>query len=126
MAGVLIILIFLVAFCLVIAAPFTACSSPYVPRSVSVMYIIAAVLAFGGGIWSTYYYDYYTNPNTHFHGWPIPHVVFQRDNSESEWRDYIGPTILLALPMNWIIFLLPPSLGILVTHLIRKKKNQGA
>jgi hypothetical protein len=68
--------------------------------------VIVAVVAY----WTTNHYDYFPNANTHVHGWPVPVVVFQRDNATSPWLDYVGLTTLLGLPMNFIIFMLLPAL----------------
>ena len=70
---------------------------------------LAGVAAF----YSTYIYVYFTNPNTRYHGWPIPTVVFQRDDANSPWLDFVGLTSFLAYPMNLILFLLLPSVLIL-------------
>jgi len=124
MAILIIILFLLLTTGLAFTGFAIAATGSHLPRIASVLYFISFAVAIGGGIWSTYYYDYFSNPNTHYHGWPIPHVVFQRDNTESEWRDYVGPTIFLALPINWILFLFPPSVVIVATYLIRKKKKK--
>ena len=63
---------------------------------------------------TTYHYVHYMNANTKFHGWPIPYIVFQRDNPTAPWLDFVGPTILLAYPMNFILFALIPSIIALV------------
>lgn len=126
MAVLIIVLIFFLAAAIAVTGVILASTSDCLPRIASALYFIAFTVAIGGGIWSTYYYDYFSNPNTHCHGWPIPHVVFQRNNPESEWRDYVGPTIFLALPMNWILFLFPPSLVIVATHIIRRKRKNQA
>jgi riboflavin transporter FmnP len=73
--------------------------------------VIVAIAAY----WSTYNYDYLPDANTHVHGWPIPVVVFQRDSATSRWLDFVGPTTVLGLPMNFIIFMLAPSLIFLTT-----------
>ncbi len=48
-------------------------------------------------------YSYYSNPNTRIFGWPIPRIVFQRQNPGEHrgFLDYFGPTIcLLAYPLE--------------------------
>lgn len=126
MYALLVILILLTAVVLVVAGFVVATTSHDIPRSVSVTFFIIAASAIGGGIWSTYYYDYFPNENTHMHGWPVPYVVFQRDNSDSQWLDFVGPTTLLALPLNWLLFLLPPSFSILIFNVIKKRKKEKA
>jgi len=72
---------------------------------------IATVAVLGAVAYlTTYHYDYFPNENTHFHGWPIPVVIFQRIDADSPWADFVGATTLLGLPMNFIIFMFVPSL----------------
>jgi hypothetical protein len=122
MDTLIILLIPLVLLALAIAGFVTGIAGKHLTTWSRSIYFLSVVAAIGIGAWSTYGYDYFPNPNTHFHGWPIPYVVFQRDNPESEWRDFVGPTTLLAMPLNWLVFLALPSLAILITNQIRKKK----
>ncbi len=64
--------------------------------------------------YTTFYIVYYANSNTRIHGWPIPTVIFQRDDAESPWLDFVGPTTILAYPMNIILFLIGPSILLLI------------
>jgi hypothetical protein len=68
-------------------------------------------------------FSYYSNPNTHVFGWPIPHVVFQRDTPDSPWLDYVGPTVVLAYPMNFVIFMFIPSA--IFVLLSRRRKHEA-
>ena len=122
MNTLIILLIPFVLLALAIAGFVTGVAGKHLTTWSRSIYFVSVAAAIGIGAWSTYGYDYFPNPNTHFHGWPIPYVVFQRDNSESEWRDFVGPTTLLAMPLNWLIFLTVPSLAILIMNQIRKKK----
>lgn len=122
MDTLLILLIPFALLALAIAGLATAIGSKHLTTWLRSIYFVSLAAVLGIGAWSTYGYDYFPNTNTHFHGWPIPYVVFQRETSESEWRDFVGPTTLLAMPLNWIIFLATPSLAILITNQIRKKK----
>ena len=72
-------------------------------------YWIVVILALVATVLMTGYFSYYSNPNTHVFGWPIPQVVFQRDNADSPWLDYVGPTVVLAYPMNFVIYMFVPS-----------------
>ena len=66
-------------------------------------YWLVALLALATTVGMTGFFSYYSNPNTHVFGWPIPRVIFQRDTPTSPWLDFIGPTIVLAYPMNFIL-----------------------
>lgn len=68
---------------------------------------------------TTYEYDYFPNKNTHIHGWPVPVVIFQRVDENSHWDDFVGPTTLLGLPMNFIIFMLGPAVALLAIACLR-------
>ena len=70
-------------------------------------------LLFGAAIaaaWTTFQYDYFPNENTRICGWPVPMVVFQRENAGAHWDDFVGPMTVLGYPVNLAIFMLTPSL----------------
>lgn len=48
------------------------------------------------------------NENTFAYGWPIPRVVFQRSAPGERWDDFVGPTLFLAYPMNYILYTIFP------------------
>ena len=77
-------------------------------------YVVITLLAFVAAFVVTSFFSYYANPNTHVFGWPVPRVIFQRDTPTSPWLDYVGPTILLAYPMNFVIYLSIPSVVFVV------------
>ena len=85
-------------------------------------YLVVAALVFVAAFWMTLCFSYFHNPNTQFFGWPIPRVVFQRDTPTGPWLDYIGPTIVLAYPMNFVLFMFFPSVVFLVLALRRRKR----
>ena len=62
----------------------------------------------------TFYYTYDPRPNERIHGWPIPVVIFQRDNADTPWLDFVGIYSYLALPVNFILFALLPSLAVII------------
>ena len=62
----------------------------------------------------TFHFAYSADLNTRIHGFPIPVVVFQRPDAASEWADFVGPTVILGLPMNLVVYLFPISLAFLV------------
>ena len=82
-------------------------------RWVRVLYLGWFLAAATAAYFTTFRYIYYSNPNTRFHGWPVPCVVFQRDSPTSPWLDFVGPTVILAYPMNLILYALLPSIVVL-------------
>jgi hypothetical protein len=108
----IIIVAFLLGLLAVIAAMVKA-SSGSLPRVIGLIYWLLVVVAGAVCVFTTFNYVYYVNSNTRFHGWPIPTVVFQRDDAESPWLDFVGLTTLLAYPMNLILFLVLPSIILL-------------
>ena len=88
-------------------------------------YIAVSAILSLAAIWTTFFYDYFSNDNTHIHGWPVPVIIFQRDDANSPWLDYVGPTVLLGLPMNFIIFMFIPSLAFLATAYVRSKRSKN-
>ena len=83
------------------------------PR-VRMAYLAVAFVAAVSAVWITTSFSYFSNPNTRIIGWPVPRVIFQRDTPSSDWLDYIGPTMVLAYPMNFILYMLVPSLVLIV------------
>jgi hypothetical protein len=63
------------------------------------------------------------NENTYAHGWPIARVVFQRDSPDGPWRDFIGWTLLLAYPLNYLALLVPLVLTCLVIMRIQSVRR---
>ena len=90
--------------------------------SFSAAYLVLAALVFVAAFLMTQCFSYFHNPNTQFFGWPIPRVVFQRDTPTGPWLDYIGPTVILAYPMNFILFMFFPSVTFLFLALRRRKR----
>jgi hypothetical protein len=86
-------------------------------------YFIVAVLAFVAAFLVTSFFSYYSNPNTHIFGWPVPRVIFQRDTPTSPWLDYVGPTILLAYPMNFVVYMCIPSVAFLILAMRRRRHD---
>lgn len=87
-------------------------------------YSLVVLLAFIATFWMTSSFSYYPNPNTHIYGWPIPRVVFQRDTPTSPWLDYVGPTIVLAYPMNFILFMFIPSVATIILVLLWRRRDR--
>ncbi len=87
-------------------------------------YCVILLLAFIAAFLMTSLFSYYTNQNTHVFGWPVPRVVFQRDTPTSPWLDYIGPTIVLAYPMNFILYMFIPSVGVIISILLWRRRDR--
>ena len=116
-----IIIGFLLAATLAVWAAIVALSSR-TRLWVRVLYICCFVTAAVAAYFTTFHYVHYTNANTRFHGWPIPTVVFQRDSPTSPWLDFVGPTVILAYPMNLLLFVLLPSiLALVLAHRSRSR-----
>ena len=118
--------VIIVAFLLGLAAVITAMVkviSGSVPRAIGLIYWLLVIVAAGVCVFTTFNYNYYSNSNTRFYGWPIPTVVFQRDDAESPWLDFVGPTTFLAYPMNLILFLIVPSIALLAWSRFKRASN---
>ena len=72
---------------------------------------------------TTYQYGYFPDANTQILGWPIPVVVFQRESATGPWLDFVGPTALLAYPMNLLLFLFIPSILVLIRFAMLRKTH---
>lgn len=64
--------------------------------------------------------------NTYAYGWPVPRVVFQRESPEHQYLDYVGWTIILAYPLNYLIAIWIPVAACSAGSMLhsRKKKKQ--
>jgi len=89
-------------------------------------YFVIALLAFVAAFLVTSFFSYYSNPNTHIFGWPIPRVVFQRDTPTSPWLDYVGPTIVLAYPMNFVVYMFVPSVFFIILAMRQRRHKHEA
>lgn len=69
---------------------------------------------------TTFHVSYPYDANTVIFGWPIPLGVFQRQSAASPWVDFVGPGLLLAYPLNLLLFLFIPSV-LVVIHWLRHK-----
>lgn len=86
---------------------------PHVGTVVRRCFIVAVVLAVLGSYITTFHYEHMPNADTRFLGWPVPRVIFQRRAPDGPWLDFVGITMVLAFPMNLILFLLLPSIAVL-------------
>ncbi len=85
--------------------------------------IIALILALPITYYMTGYFKYKINENTYSYGWPVPTVVFHRDSAEEPWLCYSGATVLLAYPINYMLYSALPILGILIYTIKSGKKS---
>jgi hypothetical protein len=118
--GAFLLIGFLVLAIIELWVAWTVLFSDVVKSVVGALYWLVAFVAALGSLYMTGFHSYFANPNTHVHGWPIPRVVFQRDGPDSPWLDFIGPTIILAYPMNFLLFMLVPS----VVFMVLAKREQ--
>lgn len=94
--------------------------SPGARRWFQLLYIALGLACVIASSFSTFGYEYRPNPNTIVYGWPIPRVVFQRDTPDGPFWDFVGPTAILALPMNFLLFFfLPALISALLVHFNR-------
>jgi membrane protein implicated in regulation of membrane protease activity len=122
--------VIIVAFLLGLAAVITAMVKVIrgsIPRAIGLIYWLLVVVAAGVCVFTTFNYNGYSNSNTRFYGWPIPIVIFQRQDAESPWLDFVGLTTFLAYPINLILFLIVPSVALLAwSRFKRSSDNKDA
>lgn len=115
---------------LVVVWAFSLSVAGQVHRWLRTTYLVALSVAVIAAYFTTFHYNYYADADTRFHGWPIPTVVFQRSGPDEPWLDFVGPTVILAYPMNLILFLVLPSVVVVVLtwragNLSTKSKDVG-
>jgi len=93
-----------------------------------VFFLTCCAAALIGAYFTTFHSIDYVNPDTRIFGWPIPLRVHQRANATSPWLDFAGPTVILAYPMNVILFALLPAIISLVwvRRLTTRAREPGA
>ena len=117
------LLLILCMLLVVVCAVVVACHSKRGRKGVLVCVVVLAAASW----FSTYHYSPFPNSNTKVIGWPVPVVVLQRANPDAPWLDFIGLTVILALPLNFLLFATPPALGVLLwAWRVRRKKKAGA
>jgi len=87
-------------------------------------YFVTLILSVFAAVYTTFFVEYNLDENTRVFGWPIMTVIFQRKSVNDPWLDFVGPTTILAYPMNVALFLFIPSIVVLVcsqTHAFRIK-----
>ena len=108
------VLLFFLLLATVVSAAYLVVVECYTGTTARRIYLIlvaaCAILAYR----MTFHFAYSPDSNTRIHGFPIPVVVFQRQDAASEWADFVGPTVILGLPMNLVVYLFPISLIFLV------------
>ena len=122
------ILFILFAFLAIVVVDILALIYVLMQRSVhkwlSISYLFVVLLALVATILTTGVYSYYSNPNTHVFGWPIPRVIFQRDTPTSPSLEYVGPTIVLAYPINFALYMFFLSAGAILLILRWRRHDQ--
>ncbi|WP_145167522.1 hypothetical protein [Rubripirellula lacrimiformis] len=116
----LILLLFLAACGLVVWATYAAIAGR-IPTWSRLLYLAALIGSVVAAYFSTFRYTYLANANTRFHGWPVPTVIFQRDGPGEPWLDFVGPTVILAYPMNLVLFAFVPALVVLAVFWFCKR-----
>ena len=96
-----------------------------VPLWLRVVHLLALAGTCVAAFYSTFKYTYLANANTRFHGWPVPQVIFQRDGPGEPWLDFVGPTVLLAYPMNVVLFSTVPALLVLAVYFAGRRKSES-
>ncbi len=119
----LLLLVFLAIVAVDIWAAVAVMWRPGLGGWLRVSYWLVIVLALAGTIVMTGYFSYYADSNTRVFGWPIPRVIFQRDTPDAPWLDYIGPTIVLAYPLNFLLYIFFPSMVAVLLSRKRKYRN---
>lgn len=118
----LILLMFLAAFGLVLWATYAAIAGR-IPTWTRLLFSAALTCSVVAAYLTTFHYTYLANANTRFHGWPVPTVIFQRDGPGEPWLDFVGPTVILAYPMNLVLFAIVPALMVLAVFWFQKRSQ---
>ena len=84
-------------------------------RALKLIYVIAFTTCIIAAFQMTFRYIYYWDSNTRVHGWPFFCVIWQRKDANSQWLDFVGLISVLAFPLNFLVFLMPPSFLVLCT-----------
>ncbi|TWU48953.1 hypothetical protein Poly51_48570 [Rubripirellula tenax] len=118
----LILLLFLAACGLVVWATHAAIAGR-IPTWSRLLFLAALAASVVAAYLTTFHYTYLANANTRFHGWPVPTVIFQRDGPGEPWLDFVGPTVILAYPMNLVLFSFVPAMFVLAVFVFRKRSR---
>jgi len=119
---VLVLLLFIAAVGVVMWAGYAAVTGR-IAGWVSACFLVALLGCGVAAYFTTFRYTYFINANTRIHGWPVPIVIFQRTAAGEPWLDYVGSTSLLAYPLNLVLFMVLPALGVVVGGRLRKKEG---
>lgn len=115
------LLVFAAAIAVEVWAFVAVMLAPPANRWIRSSYGLALLLAVAATVGMTGFFSYYPDPNTHIFGWPIPRVVFQRHTADSPWLDFVGPTLVLAYPMNFVLYIFVPSVVFLLVARRQKR-----
>lgn len=113
------IIVFLLLACITLWASIVAFfgfSSIRVRNIFFACLIAAAVTAF----WMTFRFAYSSpDGNIHVGGWPVPSFIAQKNVGDKSWK-LIGGTSVIAFPLNYFLFMLVPSVIVLVTAAVAR------
>jgi hypothetical protein len=115
------LLVFAAAIAVEVWAMIAVEFAPRANRWVNSSYWLFVFLAVSATVGMTGFFSYYPNPNAHVFGWPIARVVFQRNTAGSPWLDFVGPTLVLAYPMNFVLYMFVPSVIFLLVARRQKR-----
>jgi hypothetical protein len=118
----LLLIVFLMMVAVDVWAAIVVIFEPLLSGLAARSYFIIVLLTLLAAFLVTSFFSYYSDPNTHIFGWPVPRVIFQRDTPTSPWLDYVGPTIVLAYPMNFITYMFVPSVAFIILSIRRRRR----
>ena len=113
-------LLFFALLAIVAWAAYVVVIACFMGRTVRGIYLLLVVATVVLAYRMTFHFAYSLDSNTRVHGFPIPVVIFQRIDSNSDWADFVGPTLIFGFPMNLIAYLFPLSLVFLVIAGLRR------
>ena len=100
---IVVILLFLVLLIAAIVCPYRILKNPLTSGIYRVVTIISGCILAALTYYLTFHYVYFSGANTRVRGWPFPQIVFEQKTPDGPWLDFVGPTLLLAFPINLII-----------------------
>lgn len=124
----MIFLVFIACLIAVVGCPLSIMTSPDTSRLYRWVTALTGLVVIGLAYVLTYHYVYLPDSNTRVLGWPVPWAVLQRDAPGEPWLDFVGPTVVLALPLNIVLLLGAWLFALWIWHLIvmriRKRSAQ--
>lgn len=85
--------------------------------------LIAAAMA---AFWATFRFTRTSSDgNTQLRGWPVPVFISQKQLPNDSWK-MIGGSSVLAFPLNYFLFTMIPSLGVLIATAVARFRKLEA